>query len=270
MRALFGALALLVVALTDAGPASAQNETYPSRTVRFLAGYAPGGGLDLNARLIAQHLSVLWNQQVIVDNRPGAAGMIATALAAQAAPDGYTLLFNANSHSVDPLLHRKLTYDPFKDFTPITEVSFTPNVVLVGSKTAWTTLSAFVAEARAKPGTYSYGVPGYGSASHLSALLFVKLAGLDLVPVQYRGGALSLQALMQGEIQVSVNNIAESLPQIPRRHGARARDRHAATLARAAGAADRGRGRGAGLRGVGLVHAARPGRPARADRPNRP
>lgn len=189
-------------------------ETYPSRPVRFLAGYAPGGGLDLNARLVAQHLSVLWGQQVVVDNRPGAAGMIATALVAQAAPDGYTLLFNANSHSVDPLLHRKLPYDPFKDFTPITEVSFTPNVVLVGAASPWTTLEALLADAHAKPGTYSYGVPGNGSASHLSALLLMTLAGLDLVPIQYRGGALSLQALVQGEIQISVNNLAESLGQI--------------------------------------------------------
>jgi tripartite-type tricarboxylate transporter receptor subunit TctC len=140
--------------------------------------------------------------------------MIATALVAQAAPDGYTLLFNANSHSVDPLLHRKLPYDPFKDFTPITEVSFTPNVVLVGAASPWTTLEALLADAHAKPGTYSYGVPGNGSASHLSALLLMTLAGLDLVPIQYRGGALSLQALVQGEIQISVNNLAESLGQI--------------------------------------------------------
>src|SRR5258706_806046 len=175
--------------------------------------------MDVTARLVAQHVSVLWGQSVVIENKPGAAGMIAAAVAAQATPDGYTLLVATNTHAVDPLLHKRMAYDPFRDFTPIAQIGFVPNVLLAGKAAPWRTLGEFMAAARAQPGTISYGAPGLGAPSHLSAVLFLHMAELDLVAVQYKGGALSLQAVIAGEVPVSMNNLAEAVPQGAARPG---------------------------------------------------
>jgi tripartite-type tricarboxylate transporter receptor subunit TctC len=204
----------LGLAMVVWGPAPVAAQTYPTRPVRIINGYAAGGGMDVTARLLAQHLSVLWGQSVVIENKPGAAGMIGAATAAQATPDGYTLLVVTNTHAVDPLMHKRMAYDPFRDFTPIAQIGFVPNVLLASKAAPWRTLGEFMAVARAKPGTISYGAPGLGAPSHLSAALFLHMAGLDLVAVQYKGGALSLQAVIAGEVPVSMNNLAEAVPQV--------------------------------------------------------
>jgi tripartite-type tricarboxylate transporter receptor subunit TctC len=202
--------ALCLCALT--WPAHADD--YPSKPVRLIVGFAPGGTTDITARLIAQALSDLWGQQVVVDNRPGAGTVIASALVAQAAPDGYTLFQNSSSHVAVGLIQKGLSYDPIRDFTPISKVLFTANIILVNNKQPVNTLADLIALARAKPGQITYGNPGHGTITHLGGELFKQMAGIDIIAVPYRGGALSVQALMSGELPMTFNTVPEVMSQI--------------------------------------------------------
>ncbi len=200
-------------ALMAGAPAWAQSD-FPNRPVRVVIGFAPGGTTDIVARLIAQQLSDIWGQQVIVDNKPGAGAMIASALVAQAAPDGYTLLQNSNSHVVAPMLTKSAKYDAIKDFTPIAKVMITPNIILVSTASQHKTLADLIQYAKAHPSALSYGNPGTGTITHLSGELFRSMAGIDIVSVPYKGGALSVQALVQGEVPMTFNTLPEVMGQI--------------------------------------------------------
>jgi tripartite-type tricarboxylate transporter receptor subunit TctC len=195
-----------------AGPSLAQD--YPNRPVHLIVGFAPGGTTDVTARLIAQALSELWGQQIVVDNRPGAGTAIAAGITAQAAPDGYTLFQNSSSQVVVGLVQKQLNYDPIKDFTPISKVLSTPNVILVNKTIPVRNLTELIALARAKPGQLSYGNPGHGTITHLGGELFKQMADVDLVAIPYRGGALSVQALMAGELPMTFNTLPEVMAQI--------------------------------------------------------
>ena len=165
---------------------------------------APAGGpIDYRARRIAQKLSEAWRQQVVVDNRSGAAGIIAAELVAKAAPDGYTLLHgHVGMFAINPTLYQKLPYDPLKDFIPVTRIGSGPAIVLVNPQVPAKTLAELIALAKGKPGQLSYGSSGPGSPQHITGEMFKQLTGVDLVHVPYKGSAPLITDLVGGQIQV--------------------------------------------------------------------
>ena len=206
-------LVFVILALLLAVPA-ARADGYPVKPVHLLVPYPAGGAVDILGRLLGQQLSTYWDQAVVIDNRPGAGGVIATGALAQAAPDGYTLILVASGHSVNPAMYGKLPYDTFKDFTAISQVAWAPNIVLVGKDSPLHSLTELLAEARAHPGKLSYAMPGYGTSPHLSGELLKYMAKVDIVAIPYKGGAPSLTDLMAGQVPISINNIPESIAQI--------------------------------------------------------
>lgn len=203
-----GKLAVALLCMLAAGVAYAQQ--YPTKPVRIMVGYVPGGGVDTTARIVAAALTELWGQQVLVDNRPGAAGNIATELTARAAPDGHTLvLCNIGSHSVTPARFRKrLTYDPIGDFAFPAMIGGVPNVFMVHPSMPTRNLKEFVAYARKHPGKVNFGSSGVGASPHLSIELFKMMAGIDIVHVPYKGAAAALADVMSGHMESSVGNLA--------------------------------------------------------------
>lgn len=195
MRLLIAALGLLV-----AGAAAAQTQ-YPSRPITILVGFAPGGGTDTAARIIAKKLSEVLGQSIVIENRPGAGGNIAHELVARAAPDGHTLLLSSvGSLAVAPHIVAKLPYDPLRDFAPITMAVAFPNVLVVNAAVPAQSLAEFVKLANAKPGTVTYGSSGIGGAGHLSGELFRLMAKVDIVHVPYKGGAPAMTDLLSGQV----------------------------------------------------------------------
>jgi tripartite-type tricarboxylate transporter receptor subunit TctC len=202
------ARALVALCLLYAGLACAQ--TYPGKPVRIMVGYVPGGGVDTTARIVAAALSEAWGTNVLVENRPGAAGNIATEATARAAPDGHTLvLCNIGSHSVTPARFRKrLTYDPIGDFAFPAMIGGVPNVFMVHPSMPTRNLKEFVAYAKAHPGKVNFGSSGVGASPHLSIELFKMIAGIDIVHVPYKGAAAALADVMSGHMESSVGNLA--------------------------------------------------------------
>jgi tripartite-type tricarboxylate transporter receptor subunit TctC len=177
--------------------------TYPDHPVRLIAG-SPGSTSDFSARFIAQKLSEKWGQQVVVDNRPGAGGIIGAEIAAKAAPDGYTLI-NAQigTHASAQFLFKKLNYDPVKDFTPISLLTISGIALAVNPSVPAKSLKEFVAYARSKPGGVNYGSAGGGTSSQLSGELFNQMTGANLVHIPYKGAGFALTALVSGETQAA-------------------------------------------------------------------
>jgi tripartite-type tricarboxylate transporter receptor subunit TctC len=189
-----------VVALALAGGALAQG-TYPSRPLSMVVGFAPGGGTDTVARILAKTLGDALGQQVVVENRAGAGGNIATDYVAHAAPDGHTLLLgNVGSLTVAPHLIENLPYDPLRDFAPITMAVVFANVVVVPASSPAQTFAEFVKLAREKPGTITYGSSGIGGAGHLAGELLKGAAKIDIVHVPYKGGGPAMQGMLGGQI----------------------------------------------------------------------
>src|SRR5688572_2136392 len=190
------------------GVASAQQ--YPSKPVRILVGYVPGGGVDTTARIMGAALTEAWGQQVLVENRPGAAGNIATELAAKAPPDGYTLvLCNIGSHAITPARFRaRLTYDPIGDFAFPIMIGGVPNVFMVHPSMPTKNLKEFIAYTKKNPGKINFGSSGVGASPHLSIELFKTLTGINIVHVPYKGAAEALASVMSGHIEASVGNLA--------------------------------------------------------------
>src|SRR5262245_3125159 len=153
---------------------------YPSRPIRVIVPFAPGGGLDISTRLIGQKLTETWGQNVVVDARPGAATIVGTEIAARAVPDGYTLLMITTTFAINPGLHAKLPYDPIRDFTPVTQLNSQPNIVVVNPSLAARSVKDLIALAKAKPGELTFATPGAGSAPHLAAEMFQRAAGLRM------------------------------------------------------------------------------------------
>src|SRR5690242_16459041 len=189
-RAILGALALATIFAT--GAACAQQ--YPAKPVRILVGYVPGGGVDTTARIMAAALTDAWGSQVIVENRPGAAGNIATELTAKAPPDGYTLvLCNIGSHSITPARFRdRLTYDHIRDFSFPIMIGSVPNVFMVHPSMPTRTLKEFITYAKARPGKINFGSSGVGASPHLSIELLKSMTGINVVHVPYKGAAEAL------------------------------------------------------------------------------
>ncbi len=192
-----------------AGVAVAQN--YPGgRPVRILVGYAPGGGVDTTARMMAQAFTELWGTTVLVENRPGAAGNIATEATAKAVPDGHTLvLCNIGSHAITPArFAKRLTYDPVGDFAFPIMIGGIPNVFMVHPSMPIYTLQQYTAYAKKHPGKLNFGSSGVGASPHLSIELWKTMAGIDIVHVPYKGAALALADVMSGQMESSVGNLA--------------------------------------------------------------
>jgi tripartite-type tricarboxylate transporter receptor subunit TctC len=205
------ALGLATFAL---GAGAAMAQTYPSRSVRAIVAFAPGGVTDTFTRLMAQKLSQNLGQQFYVDNIPGATGNIGTAQAAKAAPDGYTLLFAFSSYVVNPTLFDKIPYDPDKDFDPVTLAVSSTTVLTVNPMVPVATVKELVAHIRAHPATYSYSTAGAGTQAHLAGEQFRMLLGLDLVHVPFAGGSPAIAAVVGGHTPIGFSSPAASLPQI--------------------------------------------------------
>ncbi len=209
MQGTTGFLILLALAL----PSLAAQDNYPSRPIRFIAPFSAGGGVDIVARLLAQRLTDKWGQQVIVDNRTGATGIIGTDIAAHATPDGYTLLMgNAATHAVNVSLHKKLPYDAVKDFAPITLIARVPEMLVVHPALPAASVKDLLALAKAKPGELTFGSAGAGSPPHLAGELFQHLGKIRLVHVPYKGSAPALADLMGGQINMYFSNILSAVP----------------------------------------------------------
>jgi tripartite-type tricarboxylate transporter receptor subunit TctC len=197
-----------------AGAATAQNavaQNYPGgKPVRILVGYAPGGGTDTTARMMAQALGELWGSNVLVENRPGAAGNIATEATAKAEPDGHTLVFcNIGSHAITPArFAKRLTYDPIADFAFPIKIGGVPNVFMVHPSLPMKTLQQYIDYAKKHPGKLNFGSSGVGASPHLSIELFKTMAGINIVHVPYKGAAPALADVMSGHVESSVGNLA--------------------------------------------------------------
>ena len=188
--------AMVAVAMLVAGAAGAQQ--YPAKTVRMLVGYAPGGGTDIMARVVAQKLSEGLNQQFVVENRPGANANLAAELAAKAPADGYTLLMISVSHAISKPMYRKLGYDIERDFTPVIEVSSVPQLVVTTMSLPVKSVKELIALAKSRPGQVTFASSGDGSPEHIAAEMFKSMAGIDMTHVPYKGGGPSAVAIIGG------------------------------------------------------------------------
>jgi tripartite-type tricarboxylate transporter receptor subunit TctC len=195
------------------GPALAQD--YPTRPVTVIVAQPPGGGTDIIARIIAQQLSVQLGQPFVVENRAGAGTVVGTAAAANAAPDGYTLLTGLSANmAVNPSLFAHLAYDPVRDFTPVGMLAEFPFVVVVSNKFPAHSIKELIAMAKAKPGEINFASGGNGTGQHLSTELFELLAGIKMTHVPYRGAAPAYTDVMSGQTPVFFDNLASALGQI--------------------------------------------------------
>jgi len=210
MFRIFAALATLLVCST----AALAQQSFPSKQVRLLIPYAAGGAVEILGRTLGDELSKKWGQPVIIENRTGAGGTIASQVVAKSAPDGYTLVIVASGHAINPYLYLNLPYDTFRDFRPISLLGSSPNILLVAVNSPYKTLAALLAAARAKPGSLSYGMSGIGTSTHLAGELLKYMAKVDIVAVSYKGGAPIINDLLGGHIPLSFNNIPESIGQI--------------------------------------------------------
>ena len=188
---------------------------YPDRPLRLVVGFPPGGSGDFLARIIADELSRELAQPVVVDNKPGAGSNIAAEHVARASPDGYTLLLGGNfTHGINPWLYKNLSWDPHRDFTPITEVALMSIVVCVTPQRQIHTLKELIAKVKSEPGKWFYATPGSGSPQHLAGVQINRIAGIDMQHVPFKGGAPSLQSVLAGDVQVIIGTTPVVLPQI--------------------------------------------------------
>ncbi len=195
--------------------AHGQGAAYPTKPIRLVVPFPPGGATDILARAIAQRWSDTLGQQVVVDNRPGAGGNIGSELVAKAAPDGYTLLMGTvGTHAINPSLYSKMPYDHIKDFAPVILVAGVPNVMVVNPSVPAHTVQEFIAYVKANPGKVNFASSGSGTSIHLSGELFKVMAGVQMTHVPYKGSAPALQDLLGGQVQVMFDNLPPSLPQI--------------------------------------------------------
>ena len=196
-----------------AAPAvSAQD--YPTKPVRMIVPFAPGGGTDIIGRLVAQHLGERWGQTVVVDNRGGSGGIVGTKLATESAPDGYTMVLCSLGVSYAPALYSKLPFDPLKDLLPISRVAQQPFVYVVTPALGVNSMQALIAMAKAKPGQLRYGSGGAGGSSHLGTELLKVMTGTDMQHIPYKGTGPPLTAMLGGEIQVQLIGISSVVPHL--------------------------------------------------------
>ena len=217
-RRFAGLLAASTLAPSLAGRAAfAQTlpgQNWPSRFVRLIVPFAPGGATDVIARVIGGRLSEVWGQQVVIENRAGAGANIGAQAVAGADPDGYTLYITSVPHAVNRFLYPSLNYDPVADFAPVTLICMQPNVMVVPNSSPARSVMEFVAYAKANPYKISYGSGGIGTSVHLCGELFKRMTGIEMTHVPYRGAAPALQDVIAGRLDVIFDNVTASLPQV--------------------------------------------------------
>jgi tripartite-type tricarboxylate transporter receptor subunit TctC len=212
-RVLLAVVLALVIALGVASTARA--ETYPSRPIKIVVPFPPGGATDILGRIVGQKLQETWGQPVVIDNRPGAAGNVGMGQVAKATPDGYTLVMGtAPTHAINRHLYAKLPFDPEKDFAPVTLVAAVPNILVVTPSLPATSVKELIALAKSQPGRLNFGSSGSGATHHLNGELFKIMTGVDMVHVPYKGSAPALADLMGGQIQLMFDNMPSALPQV--------------------------------------------------------
>lgn len=187
---------------------------YPGRPIRVIVPFAPGGGLDISTRLIAQKLTEKWGQNIVVDSRPGAATIVGTEIASKAAPDGHTLLMITTTFAINPGLYPKLPYDPGRDFAPVTQLNSQPNVVVVAPSFAGKSVKDLIALAKARPGELTFATPGAGSAPHLSAEMFQRAAGISMIHVPYKGIPPAVTDVIGGRVAMLFTTTISAAPHI--------------------------------------------------------
>lgn len=194
---------------------AALGQTFPSKPVKLIVPFPPGGGTDILARPIAQKLTERWGQQVIVENRAGAGGNIGTEAAAKAPPDGYTMVLGTvGTHAINQSLYANLGYDAVRDFAAITMVANTPNILVVHPSLEVRSVKELVAMAKARPGQINYASPGNGTPPHLAAEIFKSMAGVSLTHVPYKGSGPAMTGLLGGQVQMMIANAPVVLPHI--------------------------------------------------------
>ena len=193
---------------------SATAQEFPSRTVRLVVGFPPGGLADILARVLADKLPTVWNQPVVVENRPGASGTIAADVVAKANPDGHTLLVILTNHVVIAAVRPKLPFDALADFAPVSQVGSSPLLLMANPKLPANNLQELIALAKSKPGVITYSTPGDGSVHHLSQELMNNAAGVKMVHVPYVGGAPAMLDAMSGVVDLNIGSPAQALQQV--------------------------------------------------------
>ena len=202
---------LITVAAFVISPAIA--ETWPTRPIRFIVPFAPGGGGDVVGRIIGQRMSEQLGKPLIIDNRAGGGGTLGCELAAKAAPDGYTLLLgNVGPIAVGPALYPKLAYDPVRDFAPVTMIASFPNLLVANPGLPFKTVPELVAYAKSRPGTLNFASAGAGTSTHLAGELFKSVAGIDVVHVPYKGGAAAMTDIIAGQVAYYFGTMPSSMP----------------------------------------------------------
>lgn len=200
----------VVLGLSAAGSAMAQE--YPSKPIRMIVPFGAGGSADVLIRIVANKLPGVLGQQVVVDNRTGAGGLLGTSIAAQATPDGYTLLGTATPHSIVPNLYKKAPYDPLKSFAPIMQIASQPYGLVVHPSLGVTSVKELIALAKKEPGKHNYASSGQGGAMHLFQALFVSMANIDVVHVPYKGSGAVRSDLLGGQIKIGSIGLSSILP----------------------------------------------------------
>lgn len=193
-------------ALLACGSSATAQDAWPSKPVRLIVPFAPGGSTDVIARMVGQRLSVLWGQPVVIENRAGAGGNVGADAVAKAPGDGYTLLMASGSITINPALYKKMPFDTKKDLLPITNVAQGPMLIVVQDGAPYKTMKDLIAAAKAKPGTINFASAGVGSQVHLAAENFADAAGIDIQHVPYKGEALGYNDLIAGQVQLMVGN----------------------------------------------------------------
>ena len=209
MRCAFPRLAFILTASLVALAAYAQD--YPNRPIRMVVPYPPAGGTDIVARIVAEPLSAVLGQPVIIENRGGAAGNIGTDIVAKSAPDGYTILFTLSSHTINPKLYEKLPFDVEKDFVPISLAAMIPQILVVNPAVPVTNVQELIALAKAKPGKLNFASVGTGSPGHIAGELFKLKTGVDIVHVPYKGGGPAVSDTLGGQVQLLFVSIPAAL-----------------------------------------------------------
>lgn len=213
-RALFALILGATAASAQTAPAPADQDNYPSRTIRYVVPYPPGGFNDTLGRIVSQKLSEAWGVPVVVENRPGGGTLIGTESVAKAPPDGYTLLGVAFPFGANPSIYKNLPYDTVKDFTPLIFAGQTQNLLVIKPSLPINSVKELIDYAKKNPGKVSYGSTGIGSSNHLSMELFKSMAGIDLVHVPYKGSAPMVNDMLGGHIDIAFDNTPNVLPQV--------------------------------------------------------
>ncbi|MDP3625386.1 MAG: tripartite tricarboxylate transporter substrate binding protein [Hydrogenophaga sp.] len=214
-RSLLAVLALATLGGAQLTSAHAQEASWPSKPIKYVVPFSPGGVSDGVARLLAQHLGDRLGQPVVVDNRPGVSGILGTQIVARSAPDGYTIMGGTiTTHAVNPFFTKNLGYDPVKDFVPVNLVGMVSNVLVISSQSRFNSVAEVIAELKSKPDSLTYGTAGAGTSQHLSGQLFQSITQTRMRQIIYKGGSQAMVDLMGGQIDMVFETVAAARPMI--------------------------------------------------------